>query len=42
MKKNEHSGLTLSALLKAVLHAFSSLFLSENKDFQRLKNFIAS
>jgi hypothetical protein len=28
--------------LKAFTDAFSSLFFSENKDFQRLKNFIAS
>lgn len=42
MKRNEHTGLTFSAVLKVVSHAFSSLFFSENKDFQRLKNFIAS
>ena len=42
MKRNEHTGLTFSTVLKAVSHAFNSLFFSENKDFQRLKNFIAS
>lgn len=42
MKKNEHTGLNFSVLMRAVTHAFSSLFFSENKDFQRLKNFIAS
>jgi len=42
MKKNEHSGLSLTAIVKAVSTAFSSLFFSENRDFQRLKNFIAS
>jgi len=43
MKKNEPSALSLSAVMKAVTTALNSLFFStDNRDFQRLKNFIAS
>lgn len=43
MKKNELTALNFSALLKIVSHAIHSLFYStDNRDFQRLKNFIAS
>ncbi len=42
MKRNQHTAITFSTVLKVVTHAFNSLFFSENKDFQRLKNFIAS
>jgi hypothetical protein len=43
MKKNEHSGLTFSAVVKAVSNALNSLFFTaNNRDFERLKNFIAS
>ena len=43
MKKNEPQGLTISAVMKAVSQALNSLFFStDNRDFQRLKNFIAS
>jgi hypothetical protein len=43
MKKNETPSLKLNTVLKAVSEAFHSLFFSSsNRDFQRLKNFIAS
>jgi len=43
MKKNEPPTLSLSAVMKAVTNALNSLFFStDNRDFQRLKNFIAS
>lgn len=42
MKKNEPTGLTFSTVFKVVTSAFHSLFFAENRDFQRLKNFIAS
>jgi hypothetical protein len=43
MKKNETPGLTLTTVLKVMSEAFHSLFFSSsNRDFQRLKNFIAS
>ncbi|MEO5943718.1 MAG: hypothetical protein ABIP70_09835 [Ferruginibacter sp.] len=43
MKRNEPQKLTLSALAKSVAAVFNSLFFSDNsREFQRLKNFIAS
>ena len=43
MKKNEPKVLTLNSVLKAFSEALSSLFFSDtNRDFRRLKNFIAS
>ena len=43
MKKHQPQGLTISTVMKAVSHALNSLFFSaDNKEFQRLKNFIAS
>jgi len=43
MKKHQPQGLSFSAVIKAVSHALNSLFFStDNKEFQRLKNFIAS
>ncbi len=42
MKKNEHTALKFSSVLKAVSNAINSLFFSDDRDFQRLKNFIAS
>lgn len=43
MKKNDSQSLTLNTLLKAVSEAVHSLFFSSsNRDFERLKNFIAS
>ncbi len=42
MKRNVQTGLTVTAILKAVSTAFNSLFFSEDREFQRLKNFIAS
>jgi hypothetical protein len=43
MKKNNPQSLTLSAFAKSIASAFNSLFFSNNsRDFQRLKNFIAS
>ncbi len=42
MKKNAPPTLTFTAVLKVVSSAFNSLFFTENRDFQRLKNFIAS
>lgn len=42
MKKNENQ-LTLTQLSKSIVSFFSSLFFTDSgKDFQRLKNFIAS
>lgn len=40
MKKSQPSILSLFA--KAVLETFNNLFFAEDKEFQRLKNFIAS
>lgn len=43
MKKNETPQPTLSALAKSLTMLFNSLFFHDStKDFQRLKNFIAS
>lgn len=42
MKRNQHTSLAFSGVIKALSNALNSLFFSENKDFQRLKNFIAS
>lgn len=43
MKKNETPAITLNTVLRAVSEAFHSLFFSgSNRDFERLKNFIAS
>ncbi|MEO6489077.1 MAG: hypothetical protein ABIO04_03980 [Ferruginibacter sp.] len=43
MKKHQHSSLTLSQVMKVVSQALNSLFFSDdNRDFQRLKNFIGS
>ncbi|MFN8249865.1 MAG: hypothetical protein U0T68_12995 [Ferruginibacter sp.] len=43
MKRNEPTGLSFSAVLKAVSGALHSLFFStDDREFQRLKNFIAS
>jgi hypothetical protein len=44
MKKHQqHPGLTFSQVMKAVSQALNSLFFSDdNRDFQRLKNFIGS
>ncbi|CAN5877579.1 hypothetical protein BH11BAC4_BH11BAC4_17270 [soil metagenome] len=43
MKKNEPTTLNISTVMKAVSQALNSLFFStDNRDFQRLKNFIAS
>jgi hypothetical protein len=43
MKKNEPNQLTLSAVVKSIAGLFNSLFFKDNsREFQRLKNFIAS
>lgn len=43
MKKNETQTFTLTSVLKAISEVFHSLFFSgSSRDFQRLKNFIAS
>ncbi len=44
MKKNEPQNLTvMSSVVKAISAAFHSLFFSDNnREFQRLKNFITS
>ncbi len=43
MKKNEHITLNLASIAKAMANAINSLFFSDsNREFQRLKNFIAS
>jgi hypothetical protein len=43
MKKNETLNSTLNSVLKAFSEAIHSLFFSgSSRDFQRLKNFIAS
>jgi hypothetical protein len=43
MKKNQTQNQTLnfSLIAKSIVQAFSSLFFAGNKDFERLKNFIA-
>ena len=43
MKKNEPNQLTISAFAKSIAMLFNSLFFNDSsKEFQRLKNFIAS
>ncbi|HRN92024.1 MAG TPA: hypothetical protein PLE75_08760 [Ferruginibacter sp.] len=43
MRKHEPKSYSLSNVLKAVADAFNRLFFTDdNRDFQRLKNFIAS
>lgn len=43
MKKNQPKNYSLGNILKSVADAFSRLFFTtDNRDFQRLKNFIAS
>lgn len=43
MKRNEPKVFTLNAVLKAFSEALNSLFFSDsNREFRRLKNFIAS
>ncbi|HMJ46585.1 MAG TPA: hypothetical protein VK498_04615 [Ferruginibacter sp.] len=43
MKKNEPQTFTLNVVAKTIAAAINSLFFSNNsRDFQRLKNFIAS
>ncbi len=43
MKRNEPNQPTLAAFAKSITLLFNSLFFSDSgKDFQRLKNFIAS
>lgn len=43
MKKNENQQLTLTQFSKTIASFLSSLFFTDSgKDFQRLKNFIAS
>jgi hypothetical protein len=43
MKKNQNQSTALNTVLKVVSEAFHSLFFSSsNRDFQRLKNFIAA
>lgn len=43
MKRNEPNQLTLTTFAKTITVLFNSLFFSDSgKDFQRLKNFIAS
>jgi len=42
MKKNTRSSSTFTVLMNAISNAINSLFFTEDRDFQRLKNFIAS
>jgi hypothetical protein len=43
MKKDQPNQLTLALLAKSIAQVFNSLFFTDNsRDFQRLKNFIAS
>ena len=43
MTRNEHNSFTLTAVIKELFTALHSVFFSDsNRDFQRLKNFIAS
>ena len=43
MKKNEPNSLTLSTVARSIAAVLNSLFFSNNsRDFQRLKEFIAS
>jgi hypothetical protein len=43
MRKNEPNQLSLALVAKSIASAFSSLFFNNSsRDFQRLKNFIAS
>ena len=43
MRRNEPNQLTFTLFAKTIASAFNSLFFSNsNRDFQRLKNFIAS
>jgi hypothetical protein len=43
MKKNEPNQSTLLVMAKSIAALFNSLFFNDSsKDFQRLKNFIAS
>ena len=43
MRKNERQSFTLNAVIKELFAALNSVFFSDsNREFQRLKNFIAS
>jgi|GEM_PF-2426257 len=42
MKKNVRHASTLTVLISAISQAINNLFFTEDRDFQRLKNFIAS
>jgi hypothetical protein len=42
MKKNAQKPSAISLMIRAFSHALNSLFFAEDREFQRLKNFIAS
>ena len=42
MKKSTTNHYLLFEVANAIANAFNKLFFNDNKDFQRLKNFIAS
>lgn len=42
MKKNAQTSSTITVLFTALSQAINNLFFTEDRDFQRLKNFIAS